>query len=269
MNGIGALVRSELRKVFTTRLWWGLLGGLAVAWAGLTLLISLVAGRSQQGTAFPALDAPGTVRSAYTAGLGVAYLVSLAFGVIAMAGEYRQQTISATLLAAPRRSRVVLAKLGAVAVVGLGYGAAGALVGVLVGAPVIALRGFGTLLGEPETWRALGTSALAVALWAIVGLGMGTLLRNQVVALAVSVGVAWIAEPLLALAIRAVGLGAFAQYLPGQATSAVTDPGAAASVGTGQAVELLPWWGGVLVLLGYAMVSGGLGMALTLRRDVT
>lgn len=262
------LLRSELRKIATTRLWWGLLLGLVAAWGGLTLLIALIAGSTSQGASFPGLDDPGTVRSVYTAGLSTAYLFSLAFGVIAMSGEYRQQTITATLLAAPRRSRVVLAKLVAVALVGLGYGLAGALAGVAVGAPVIALRGYPTQLADGSVYRALAVATLAVALWAVLGLGVGTLLRNQVVALGVSVGVAWLAEPLLALGLNAAGLGSVARFLPGQATSAVTDPGDAAAAG-GLSAALLPWWAGALVLLGYAALSGTLGALLTLRRDVT
>jgi ABC-type transport system involved in multi-copper enzyme maturation permease subunit len=263
------LLRSELRKISTTRLWWGVLAGLVVAWGGLSLLIGLVAGRSASGTAFPRLDDPATVRSIYTAGLSTAYLFSLAFGVIAMAGEYRQQTITATLLATPRRSRVVLAKLAAVSLVGLGYGVAGALAGVVVGAPVIALRGEATRLTEAGTLRSLAVAALAVALWAVVGLGVGTLIRNQIVALAASVGVAWLAEPLLALALNAAGLGAVARFLPGQATSAVVDAGAATSAGSGLTSELLPWWAGALVLVGYAAFAGTLGATITLRRDVS
>jgi ABC-type transport system involved in multi-copper enzyme maturation permease subunit len=261
------LFRSELLKVVTTRLWWGLLLGLVAASVALSVLIGAVTGLSTTaGAPAPSLDDPAVVRSVYTAGLQVSYLFALAFGVIAMSGEYRHQTITATVLASPRRGRVVIAKVVAVARVGLGYGVVSVLAGVAGGIPVILIRG-GTLHLESDGIpRALVLAVVAIALWAVLGLGIGTLLRNQVVALLVSVGVAWIVEPVTALLLNTAGIGAVARFLPGQATTAVTSP---ASSSGGLTVQLLPWWGGVLVLLAYAAVSGSLGATLTLRRDLT
>ena len=261
------LFRSELRKIFTTRLWWGLLLGLVLTWAALSVLQGVAAGRSAgNATPSPGLDDPAVLRSVYTGGLGIAYIFTLAFGVIAMAGEYRHQTITATALASPRRSRVVLAKLGAVALAGLGYGVAGVLAGVVGGASVIAARGAKVdLLGDGVP-RALISAAVAVALWAVVGLGVGTLIRNQIVALLVSIGLAWIAEPIIALVLNVTHVGAVAKFLPSQATSALVSPRTDSG---GITIDLLPWWGGALVLLGYAALAGALGAALTLRRDIT
>jgi ABC-type transport system involved in multi-copper enzyme maturation permease subunit len=263
------LLRSELRKVLTTRLWWGLLIGLVASWAGLSALIASLSGADSAAAGGPGLplDDPATIRGIYTAGLGTGYLFALAFGVIAMAGEYRQQTITATLLCSPRRERVVVAKLAAVAVVGLCYGLAGVIGGLLGGVPVLAVRGTSAHLADDGVPRALATSVLAIALWAVVGLGVGTLIRNQVVALLVSIGVAWIAEPLIALALNAAHAGGVAKFLPGQATSALVSP--PTSTGAGLSQDMLPWWGGTLVLLAYAVASGALGAGLTLRRDIS
>jgi ABC-2 type transport system permease protein len=131
---------------------------------------------------------------------------------------------------------------------------------------VLLLRHGSLFLGSGDTARALALAVLAIALWGVLGLGVGTLIRNQVVALLVSIGVAWIAEPLLAFGLDAAHLGAVARYLPSQATSAVISP---ATTNSGVDVALLPWWGGALVVIGYAVLSGGLGALFTLRRDVT
>ena len=40
--------------------------------------------------------------------------------------------------------------------------------------------------------RSLALGILAVALWGLFGLGIATLIRNQVAALLLSIGVAWI-----------------------------------------------------------------------------
>jgi len=265
---MSGLLRSEIRKIFTTRLWWGLLIGLVVAWALLSLLQGAIAGRSTGGGAapLPGLDDPATIRGVYTGGLDFARIFALAFGIIAMAGEYRQQTITSTMLGSPRRSRVVVAKLAGVALTGLGYGAAGVVTGLLVGIPVILVRKGNLSLTSNDVPRTLLAAIVAVALWAVVGLGIGTLIRNQIVALLVAIGVAWLAEPLLAVGLNAAHAGKVAQYLPSQATTALTSPPTSQG---GVDVSFLPWWAGALVLIGYAVVSGGLGAALTLRRDIS
>jgi ABC-type transport system involved in multi-copper enzyme maturation permease subunit len=260
------LVRAELRKLRTTRLWWGLALGIASTSAAIAALTGLTAGIDTGAGATPGVDDPATVRSVYTAGLGVAYLFALALGVIGMAGEYRHQTISATLLGSPRRARVVVAKLVALSLAGIGYGVLTVVSGMAVGVPILLVKGAPLRLASDGIPRALVLAVLAVALWAVLGLGVGTLIRNQIVALLVGVGVAWIAEPVLAIALNALDVGSVARFLPSQATTAiVTPPSTAGSF----SVEYLPWWGGALVLLGYAAVSGAAGAALTLRRDVT
>jgi ABC-2 type transport system permease protein len=235
--------------------------------AALSVLIGALTGVDTGGApAGPGLDDPAAARSVYTAGTQTAYLFALAFGIIAMAGEFRHQTITATLLASPHRHRVVLAKLFTVFVLGLGYGVVAVAGGLLGGVPVILLRHGTLFLTSAGTPRALGFTVLAIALWAVLGLGVGTLIRNQVLALLVAIGVAWIAEPVAALGLNAADLGSIARFLPSQATSAVTSP---SSPSAGPTVTLLPWWAGALVLVGYAAASGGLGAAITLRRDVT
>jgi ABC-2 type transport system permease protein len=87
-----------------------------------------------------------------------------------------------------------------------------------------------------------------------------------VLALLLAIGIAWIAEPILAFALNALNVGEVAKYLPSQATSALVQP---STGGGGLTVDLLPWWAGALVLMGYAAVAGVLGAAITLRRDIS
>ena len=264
----GGEVRAELLKLFSTRLWWGLLLGVVVTSAAFAGLLAATAGQDVgQGLPSGPLEDPATVRTIYTAGLGLSYIFSLALGVIAMAGEFRNGTMTGTALAVPHRPRIVLAKLAALLVVGALYGVAAVVTGVVVGGSIVAARGADVLPAGAELGRALPLAVLAVALWAVIGLGVGTLIRNQVLALMLAVGIAWLAEPLITLLLNAVDLGAIGRYMPSAATSAIADP--IADNGTGVSYELLPWWGGALVLLAYAAVSAGLGTALTLRRDIT
>jgi hypothetical protein len=86
------------------------------------------------------------------------------------------------------------------------------------------------------------------------------------VALLVAIGLGWIVEPLLGLALQALDVGEVARFFPTAATTAIVQP---PQVQGGPSLEYLPWWGGILVLLAYAAVSAGIGAALTLRRDIT
>src|SRR6185312_2865073 len=111
-----ALVRSELRKITSTRLWWGLLVGAViytVIQAGANAAIAGTdPGAGQPAT--PALDTAQAIRTVYaTSAFTGAYIFAMILGITGMTGEYRYQTITPTVLATPRRARVVLAKLGA------------------------------------------------------------------------------------------------------------------------------------------------------------
>jgi ABC-2 type transport system permease protein len=259
------LIRAELLKIFTTRLWWGLLIGVLATAALFAGVLAAVSGRGGQA-GVPALDDPATIRSVYTTGLGVSRLIMLAFGIIAMSGEYRHQTITSTVLASPHRLRIVIAKLIAVTITGVGYGCATVIAGVGVGAPIVAARGAAVRLTSDGIPRALLLTVLAVALWGVIGLGIGTLIRNQIVALLVSIGVAWLVEPILVFILDLAHAGEAAKFFPSAATNALATPPTSSG---GFTSTLLPWWGGALVLLMYAAVSGVLGAAITLRRDIT
>jgi ABC-type transport system involved in multi-copper enzyme maturation permease subunit len=260
-----ALVRSELRKITSTRLWWGLLIGAVVytlIQAGASAaLAGAEPGAGQQAT--PGLDTAQAIRSVYaTATFSGGYIFAMILGITGMTGEYRYQTITPTFLATPRRSRVVAGKMGAHVLVGLGYGLA-ALVGALVvGGIVIAVRGHSLGYGAARLWPSIALAVVAVALWTLLGIGIGTLIRNQVAAILVAVFVTFLLEPLATFILAANDLDDVVKWLPTNASTALTSPGSTL-------VHYLPWWGGGLVLVGYAAVLAAVGILLSVRRDVT
>ena len=187
-----ALVRSELRKFFSTRLWWGMALGIALAGAAFALMFGLIlTSDAATGPGMPAGDPVQIANSVYVGGLGVGYLLLLTIGVLQIGGEYRHKTITATFLATPRRIRALLAK--ALALVGIGalYGLISLLGSVSVGALVLALRGE-EAFPSTQILRTLGLSLLILGIWALIGLGVGILIPNQVAALLIAIGVAWI-----------------------------------------------------------------------------
>ena len=261
------LVHSELLKLRTTRLWWGLLLGVLLTSVALGILTASIAGLNQDGddTGAVLVDDPALIRSAYTSGLGFAYLFTLSLGIIVMAGEYRHQTMSATVLAVPVRIKIVLAKLFALVGAGAGYGLAMIAASTAAAALVFTIRDLPLWRSDGRIVQAMALAVLATALWALIGLGVGTLIRNQVVALLVAIGIGWIVEPLIGFALQQLDVGEVAKFLPTAATNAVVDPARQQGVD----LTLLPWWGGALVLLAYGLGSAAIGAVLTLRRDIT
>jgi hypothetical protein len=127
---------------------------------------------------------------------------------------------------------------------------------------VISIRGFDLGYGADRLWPSVLLGVVAVAIWTLVGLGIGTLIRNQIAAILVAVFVVFLVEGIATAVLAATDLDAVAKWLPTNASTALTSPG-------GSQLDYLPWWGGGLVLLAYAVVLAGVGLLLSSRRDVT
>ena len=111
---------------------------------------------------------------------------------------------------------------------------------------------------DSSIWRTLALSLLVLGLWALIGLGAGILIPNQVAALLISIAVAWIVEPVLGLVLALTDWGqSISPYLPSRATAAMLETTGGGF--DGQPVEQLSWWAGALVLAAYAAVMAGLG----------
>jgi hypothetical protein len=98
----------------------------------------------------------------------------------------------------------------------------------------------------------------AVTIYAVLGVGFGALLRNQVAAIVVALVWVLLADSLLVTFLPEVG-----RWLPGGAASAMT---------LGQPMrggELLSQGAGALLLLGYGLLLSLLGATTTIRRDIT
>ena len=273
MTGVTRAVRSELLKFFTTRLWWGMAIGVLATAAAFALLFGILytsqsflenSGGGFGGGEIVADDTQ-IANTVYTAGLSVGYLLMLVIGVVQIGAEYRHHTITSTFLAQPRRVRVMLAKVLALVVIGVGYGVLSLVGSVLVGAITLQARGADPF-PSGSVARTLLLSLLVLGLWALIGLGVGILIPNQVAALLIAVGVAWIVEPLVGVAISAWNFGNehIAPYLPSAASQAIVN-GAQSSAGD----ERLSWWGGAVMMVVWAALFAGAGIARVLRQDIS
>ncbi len=274
------LVRAELRKTSTTRIVWGMplaqfvLAAIFAAVTGGFLLFVDVPGPT--GDPVPARDMfeDGVLaRLTYTGGLQVGYLLALVLGILSMGSEYRHKTLTATLLAAPRRSQVIGAKVLALTVVVLVNGLAHLAGAVVGGGTMLLLADVPLFPDAGDLAGVLLRLLLVLVLWGLMGLGLGVLIPNQVVALFVGVSFAFLIEPLLSFGITFVdALADASRFFPSMASTAAVsvlegvDDATAQSLGFGAAQ--LTWWVAALTLLAYAAVMTAIGWVLTRRRDV-
>lgn len=266
---MGNAIASEFRKFFTTRLWWGMAIGIFVGGALFAGFFGWALTSNNPAAGGPggeiSGDAVQIANSVYTAGIGVGYLLLLTIGVLMIGAEYRHKTITGTFLATPRRLQAMLAKVVALLGIGALYGVISLAGSAAVGGTVLSLRGHDPF-PSTEILRTFALSLLVLGLWGLIGLGVGILIKNQVAALLVGIGVAWIVEPIVGLLLSYWSWGAehVVKYLPSQATNAVVN-----GVTQGPEASRLQWWGAALLLTAYAVVLSGLGIWRTLREDVT
>jgi ABC-type transport system involved in multi-copper enzyme maturation permease subunit len=243
------LVRAEVRKTLSTSAWWALLIP-----AALLSAFYAAANAKEEYLAMSQVQA-----------LDLASLFALLFGVVCACGEYRHNTITTSYLNAARRAKLGVAKMLVAALVGAGYG----LVAVAAGFGGLWLSE--TPFGGELPW-VLAVSAggvVAFALWAVIGVGVGMLLRSQAFGVLAALLYSTIVEPIV------IYLGSLTEvadritdFLPGVATRyALKGLSGGEQFGGGFGVAL-PWWLMLLVVAGYAAVAMLVGIAAARRRDL-
>jgi ABC-type transport system involved in multi-copper enzyme maturation permease subunit len=275
---MGGAIRSEIRKVFTTRLWWGMLLGM-MALAGLIALgFAALVGTdfgedpSTGVNPFAEMNA-GVAQLVYNAGLiqNFTTLFPLALGVLLITSEYRHQTITATFLSTPRRWVVLVSKSVAVVLIGVVYAIGHALASVAGGAGMLAGKGEPTLLDNADVLQSLGIGVLAFVVWTMLGFGFGMLVRNQVAAVLIAVGFSLIGQIALNIIFAITDWTWAARWLPGNLTGGMlitVDPtGGLGDPDTQPYFE--HWWLSALILVGYAAALAIAGSVLTTKRDIT
>ena len=241
-----ALIRSELLKLRTTRTALALIVGMVALIVLFTLLSGLVTDDAfllDRNNQFQVL-ANGSIASAFAAVLGVLSLTT----------EVRHGTVRSTVLAEPRRTRVLAAKLVAITAFSLVLGAVGIGLSYAIGKICLDARGMPWLLSGSDVVLLFAGAVAAAVLWGAFALAIGAIVRNQVGAIVGLLIWTLLVESILFALVPSVG-----RYLPGQASNVLTE------IGT---PHQLPITAGVLVFLGYVALAAVAGAVVTARRDV-
>lgn len=292
------LIRSEIRKIATTNAWWlfGIASVLITAlalWGNLAEAAGDLNEARQAGATFtprPGMSAADVAEAqqrfadnhdlaaqlikaagaVFTSGQFFGLVLVMLLGVLVVTNEFQYQTATATFLTTPHRTRVILGKL----VAGIGLGMLFWLVSqvIAIGGGLLFFHNIGlsNSLGQWPVQRALLLNAAAYLLWVVFGVGLGTLIRSQ------------IGSVVTGMAIYLVGyLGGIGVFILIRTylihgdwvlTAAVSFPSIASEIMI-TPDRLYPqsaaWWVGALVMLGWSLLAGTIGVLLTRRRDIS
>jgi ABC-2 type transport system permease protein len=242
-----AQVRSELLKQRSTSTTLGLFGALLA----LVLLAVIL-----HGFGLPAADLAERDNQLMVFGRGeyLGALFAALLGAMSITSEVRHGTIRPTLLVAPRRTRVVAAKVEVTVLIGACFGFAASALAAGISTAALSARGIDVELDAGDYALLVSGGTAASALWAAIGVGVGAIVRDQVPTL---VGIsAWL---LFVEGLFGGNLADVSRFAPGTLGMAIS----------GQEPEALLAPGLSLVLLAaYAAAAAVAGSRATVRRDV-
>ena len=243
------LLSAELLKLRTTRALYVATFVALVFATALPFVVGALAGTGDvdELTARSLLD---VVRAPVQVAGGAVLLV----GLFASAGEYRHRTVLLSRLAEPRSGRLLLAKLAAVVLVAGCVGLALDLLSLAAGAVVLHQHGLPVEPLSHGVPRVLLLVPPVLALYAVLGLAVGALIRSTAGAVGAVLVWAFVIEGALPLVTGSPHLG---DRLPSGAFKALVQGGSAVS--PAQAAALL---------LGYAVVLVGAAAVMERRREL-
>jgi len=285
------LVRSELLKISTTKTWWLFGIGVLAGTAFMQFFWILTGNHMIDLTLHPPAPDPNLPPEAvaqeradqadlasvlvqvasrvYTAGSFFTGVFVLLLGALVVTNEYYHQTATTTFLTTPHRTKVVFGKLVAAVLAAGAFWLFTTAVDVAGGVVYFQLKGYDNQLGEWSVTRAILMNALVLAIWAIIGLGLGVLIRSQVGAVVTATAAYFFGFP---AAVLVTGALHFIVDKPWVDKSIILWPAVAALVMTSAdklEPDQPPWWVAALILTGYAVISGTIGTLIMRRRDIS
>ncbi|MFE3541909.1 ABC transporter permease subunit [Nocardia sp. NPDC059177] len=233
-----------------------LLLGTPVALALIGTLITAL----MSGPADPAgQPATGAATIGLYLGMIAVFVAAAVLGITATGGEYRHRTMALSVLLAPDRDRLVTAKYLATA----GFALALAVVAELVSFAVLLAAGRGKFELGWQLFEVLGAGLLVAVCWAVLGAGIGLLLRTFTGAVWLVLGWAFVLEPLIWLVAKGFGAGGLAAILPVSATVAGVSAGSFSD-----AAVFAPTPAALVVLLLWTAAVGAAGWWDLRTRDL-
>jgi ABC-2 type transport system permease protein len=247
---LGRQLRSELIKLLSVRGTWWSVAIVAVLTVGIAVLF---------GANLPeGIDDPIMV---IVAPVQFTMLLAGILGVISVTGEYSTGMIRSTLTANPRRGSVLVAKAAVLAAFLFAVSLVIFAAAALIVTPILAADGvtFDWATPDASILPILAASA-AMALFSLIGVGLGFLLRSGAGAIAVTVGIIFVLPVIFSL------VGSFlpdltwlidvANYLPASAAPSAIMPSDLTPLNAAESWLTLGAWAAVSLVAGWAVLRG-------------
>ena len=193
-------------------------------------------------------------------GFGVVQLIMAVFGALSITAEYGSGLIRTTFTAKPQRAAVLAAKAAVVGAVALAVGEALAVACFLSTQAIFASKHLGASLWAPHMLAAVLGGGFYLAVVALIGLGIGALVRHTAGAITVVVAFLYLV-PNIGMALPFPWNWDFANIFPSTAAQQIM------SVSVSPYSHALPVSGCYALLAGYAILVPVLAGWLLRRRD--
>lgn len=249
---------SELKKITSTPVWWMIGAAMVVFSTGLGALVLLGSLNAPDANLTP--DSAESLGAIYSIPAALALVFTLVLGVLTVTSEYQSGTIGQTMLAGPKRIWTFAAKVLAAATISAGFAVASLVSVVAVSSVILAGNNMDLMLSDPEVLTRLGGATAVLVIWAVIGTGLGALLRNQLIAVVTVLLLTQAVEPLLR-----VFAGDTGRFLPGAVADHATG-GTLITMAMGQ--EAQSQGASLAIFALYAVVVLGVGAYCFRRYEV-
>ncbi|KHK95149.1 integral membrane transport protein [Microbacterium mangrovi] len=243
----GGQLRSEAVKIATVRSTWWSVGITVALTIGIAVLLALTVGGQ--------MDRPIMVA---VAPIQFTMLLAGILGAITVTGEYSTGMVRSTLTADPIRGSVLTAKAIVGAVLMFVTAFVTFTVAALATAPILARHDTSVdWASGPDTWLPLLSASFSMAVFALLGVGLGFVIRSGAGAIAAVVGILFVL-PVVTSMFPAQGSWAWVSelghYLPMSASQNLILPSDLAPLSAGGALLTLTAWALVPLLAGWALL---------------
>jgi ABC-type transport system involved in multi-copper enzyme maturation permease subunit len=278
------LIRAEVAKIRTTRTWWLLALGI-VAFTALAFTSNAFGhhfelhppqdarvGPDEQAQIAQAHTATGLAKIAadmLTSGQFFGLMLAMIMGILVVTNEFFHQTATTTFMTSPHRTTVVLAKTVAAVLFGGLFWLVSTVLNVIATPIYLSSQHVSVSLTQWTVVQSVLLNLLAFAIWAIFGMGLGTLLRSQIGAVVTGMALYLLGTAAVAILVHILQNLIHRDWV---ITAQVVAPAIASNIMITPGLAFLhapPQWVGGAVLIGYATVTGFVGVLIMRRRDIS